>query len=224
MGLLDDAKKQLDTEQAQAEAKLSAESEAKAWAAVGASKTDIVAYELNAEEELTIKEFISAVPEVCWEGEEFSTLAYSTSLIQPNPSRIRIKPIKYQAPDKTVRLSQGVEYHGCGCVGGYYTSKSPPYPSSYGEQRCLKIDSPPAVLFKDGIFFHLFANFQRFPSKDEWVKNLSFLLKEGERIKERERENIIAQQERWQAQGLCQHCGGKLSLFGKKCKVCGKQN
>lgn len=28
----------------------------------------------------------------------------------------------------------------------------------------------------------------------------------------------------WQASGLCKFCGGKLSLFGNKCKSCGKDN
>ena len=29
---------------------------------------------------------------------------------------------------------------------------------------------------------------------------------------------------KWAAQGLCRFCGGKLSLFGNKCKSCGKKN
>jgi tetratricopeptide (TPR) repeat protein len=28
----------------------------------------------------------------------------------------------------------------------------------------------------------------------------------------------------WESQGLCRYCGGKLSLFGNKCKSCGQQN
>jgi hypothetical protein len=32
------------------------------------------------------------------------------------------------------------------------------------------------------------------------------------------------QQEKWASEGLCRYCGGKLSLFGKKCKSCGKEN
>jgi alpha-tubulin suppressor-like RCC1 family protein len=31
-------------------------------------------------------------------------------------------------------------------------------------------------------------------------------------------------QSSWREQGLCQYCGGKLSLFGRKCKSCGKEN
>jgi len=34
-----------------------------------------------------------------------------------------------------------------------------------------------------------------------------------------------AQSLRWQAQGLCKYCGGKLGgLFTKKCKDCGREN
>ena len=39
-----------------------------------------------------------------------------------------------------------------------------------------------------------------------------------------EQQRHLEQQNRWQAQGLCRYCGGKLSMFGHKCKSCGKQN
>jgi len=32
------------------------------------------------------------------------------------------------------------------------------------------------------------------------------------------------QQRIWQSQGLCRYCGGKLGVFGNKCKSCGRQN
>ena len=32
------------------------------------------------------------------------------------------------------------------------------------------------------------------------------------------------QSDQWAEQGLCEYCGGKLNLFGSKCKSCGKQN
>ena len=32
------------------------------------------------------------------------------------------------------------------------------------------------------------------------------------------------QSQQWASQGLCRHCGGKLSIFSRKCKSCGRQN
>jgi len=35
----------------------------------------------------------------------------------------------------------------------------------------------------------------------------------------------LAEAKRWEEQGLCRHCGGKLGgVFTKKCKSCGKEN
>ena len=46
--------------------------------------------------------------------------------------------------------------------------------------------------------------------------------KEQERIEQQRREE---QSKRWQEQGLCKYCGGKLGgVFSKKCKACGKEN
>jgi len=45
---------------------------------------------------------------------------------------------------------------------------------------------------------------------------------EEERLEQERREE---QSKRWQEQGLCKYCGGKLSgLFSKKCKACGREN
>jgi len=42
--------------------------------------------------------------------------------------------------------------------------------------------------------------------------------------KEQEEQRRIEQSKQWKEQGLCQYCGGKLSLLGRKCKSCGKEN
>ena len=45
---------------------------------------------------------------------------------------------------------------------------------------------------------------------------------EQERLEQQRREQ---QSKRWQEQGLCKYCGGKLGgLFSKKCKDCGREN
>jgi len=45
---------------------------------------------------------------------------------------------------------------------------------------------------------------------------------EQERLEQQRREE---QSKRWQQQGLCKYCGGKLTgLIKKKCKACGKEN
>jgi chemotaxis protein histidine kinase CheA len=46
--------------------------------------------------------------------------------------------------------------------------------------------------------------------------------KEAKEAEEKRRK--AEQQKQWQAQGLCKYCGGKLALFSKKCKSCGKEN
>jgi len=42
--------------------------------------------------------------------------------------------------------------------------------------------------------------------------------------REEEERKRKEQQDKWASEGLCGYCGGKLSLFGKKCKSCGKEN
>jgi len=53
-------------------------------------------------------------------------------------------------------------------------------------------------------------------------------IEEKRQKEQKERERVEAekrqQQQQWKQQGLCQYCGGKLSLIGKKCKSCGKEN
>ena len=41
---------------------------------------------------------------------------------------------------------------------------------------------------------------------------------------EAKRKAKAAQAARWQARGLCTYCGGKLALFTRKCKDCGRKN
>jgi len=41
---------------------------------------------------------------------------------------------------------------------------------------------------------------------------------------EEQRKRAEEQQNKWKSAGLCRYCGGKLSLFGHKCKSCGKEN
>ena len=46
---------------------------------------------------------------------------------------------------------------------------------------------------------------------------------EQEAKKEAARKAQAEQEAKWKAQGLCAYCGGKLALFNKKCKDCGKE-
>ena len=49
------------------------------------------------------------------------------------------------------------------------------------------------------------------------------MMLEAQRRKEEEEERRFEQQNRWQQQGLCRHCGGTFSgFFSKTCKSCGK--
>jgi hypothetical protein len=41
---------------------------------------------------------------------------------------------------------------------------------------------------------------------------------------EEQKQKKEAQSQQWASQGLCRHCGGKLAMFGRKCKSCDKQN
>jgi hypothetical protein len=47
---------------------------------------------------------------------------------------------------------------------------------------------------------------------------------EEEKRKQEKQRKLKEQQEKWASEGLCRYCGGKLGLFGRKCKSCGKEN
>jgi ribosomal protein L40E len=55
-----------------------------------------------------------------------------------------------------------------------------------------------------------------------WLKELLASVSAIEKSNEDAKQQII-QSQRWQANGLCRHCGGRLSLLGRKCKQCGEQ-
>jgi hypothetical protein len=46
------------------------------------------------------------------------------------------------------------------------------------------------------------------------------LRRKEEQRREEEEKRREEQSKQWEQQGLCRHCGGKLSLFGRKCKFC----
>jgi len=48
--------------------------------------------------------------------------------------------------------------------------------------------------------------------------------REEEQRKREIEQRRLDQQKKWASEGLCRYCGGKLSLFGRKCKSCGKEN
>lgn len=75
-----------------------------------------------------------------------------------------------------------------------------------------QLDDQRAARMEEGL-----NQFREKEKEDERKKN-KLKLTEDERlavIKRREE-----QAKRWKEQGLCEHCGGKLSLFGRKCKSC----
>ena len=47
---------------------------------------------------------------------------------------------------------------------------------------------------------------------------------EIQRKQQEEQRKKEAQSQQWAAQGLCRYCGGKIGVFGRKCKSCGMQN
>jgi len=45
-----------------------------------------------------------------------------------------------------------------------------------------------------------------------------------EKLLEKQHSDRLEQQNKWASEGLCRYCGGKLGIFGRKCKSCGKAN
>jgi len=52
------------------------------------------------------------------------------------------------------------------------------------------------------------------------INNVDIQKLYNERYEQRRQQE---QQERWQRQGLCSHCGGKFGIFSEKCKNCGRR-
>jgi hypothetical protein len=41
---------------------------------------------------------------------------------------------------------------------------------------------------------------------------------------DKQAQQLMQQRKTWISRGLCQYCGGRLSVFGRQCKTCGKAN
>jgi tetratricopeptide (TPR) repeat protein len=79
----------------------------------------------------------------------------------------------------------------------------------------------------------LWLNLKSGISESQVLKNCPVVIEQERRQAEQQREQQIAEanqqreaqrRQAWESQGLCRYCGGKLSIFGDKCKNCGKQN
>ena len=177
------------------------ENEDEMWASQNASKRDITAMQTSEEEKILVNEFIEGVPSKLW-------INYENRYSQG-------KITKYEAPDKSLRLSVLKKQSPLGfgtqegiSLGDFYESEN--------TSECF------LLLYKDGtIFNHRYLewrNERKGLSKDffaQWAKKLL------EHLKEREK---YEQQVNWRKRGLCYWCGGSLSFLLRKCKSCGMQN
>ena len=60
--------------------------------------------------------------------------------------------------------------------------------------------------------------------EDQWIQE-EMRKQEELRLKQREElERKLRQALEWERQGLCRHCGGNFSFFGRTCKSCGRKN